>query len=521
MQETLSSSRVVVHNAFFNLAGYAVSALYMFFLIPVIVGYLGVEQFGLWSLILALTGYIGLADLGLNTSFVKYIAEYVSQGDHRRVNQVVHHGLLFYAALTVVIVCVGYVLFPPAFDVLRIPAGQYDIAHRSFMIALIGFGVANIATVFSSVLSGIQRTDMFNMLVAILLPVKFLALFVALDLGYGLIGLMIADAIVSVGSIIPLALVAKRCYPPLALRHVEYDAQMMKRLLRFGSQLQVSRLAELIQFQFDKILLSRFIGLQAVSLYDIGSRPLARLRALPTTAIASLVPAVSALDAENDRSRIRAALIRSTRYLIILVVPVFAYVICFAHELVTAWLGPGFDMAATTMQILGFGYAISVSAMALALVSQGMGEPKHQMQATIIQSVLNIVLSTSLLFIFGYYGAVAGTTISIITGAALFYYLYGRRMMDRPILTMAKLWAKPVVNILPSVLIGFVAGLLWVERLGTATRIEILLYLIAVAVVFFCAYGFMTYLTRTLSVDDRDFVAGVIPGRFKYLLKFF
>jgi O-antigen/teichoic acid export membrane protein len=521
MQETLSSSRVVVHNAFFNLAGYAVSALYMFFLIPVIVGYLGVEQFGLWSLILALTGYIGLADLGLNTSFVKYIAEYVSQGDHRRVNQVVQHGLLFYAALTVVFVCVGYFLFPLAFDVLRIPAGEYDNAHRSFMIALVGFGIANIATVFSSVLSGIQRTDMFNILVAILLPVKFLASYVALDLGYGLTGLMIADAIVSAGSIIPLAWVAKTCYPPLTLRHVEYDALMMKRLLRFGSQLQVSRLAELIQFQFDKILLSRFIGLQAVSVYDVGSRPLTRLRALPTAAIASLVPAVSALDAVNDRSRIQAALIRSTRYLIILAMPAFAYVICFAHELVAAWLGPGFGTAATTMQILAFGYAISVGAMALSLVSQGMGEPKHQMHATIIQSVVNIVLSSSLLFVFGYFGAVAGTTISIITGATLFYYLYGRRMMDRPILTMARLWAKPIANVMPSVLFGFISGLLWAGRSGTATRIEILLFLIAVAVVFFCAYGFMTYVTNTLSVDDRDFVARVIPGRLKYLLKFF
>jgi O-antigen/teichoic acid export membrane protein len=520
MQETLSSSRVVVHNAMYNLVGYAVSALYVFFLIPIIVRFIGVEQFGLWSLMLALTGYIGLADLGLSTSFVKYIAEYVSVGDSRRVNQVIRQGLLFYVLLSVVVLVAGYFLFPLAFSILRIPSVKYDLSQMCFLTALATFGVSNIAGVFGSILNGIQRSDVFNMLVAILLPLKFAASFVVLALGYGLIGLMTSDLVVSAGTIIPLVWMTKKHFPQFSLTHIPYDNGLMKVLLRFGAQLQVSRFAELVQFQFDKMLLSRFIGLPAVSLYDFGSRPLARLRALPITAIASLVPAVSALDAVHERARIQAALIRSTRYLVVLTLPCFAFIVCFAHELVAVWLGPGFDQAATTMQILAIGYAISVGAMTLALVSQGMGQPKYQMHATIVQAILNIVLSTTLVLTFGYFGAVVGTTVSIIVGASLFYYWFGKQLMDHPIAAIVTICSKPLASIVPAVLIGLGIRFAWRGDAAASSRLEMLVFVIVMTIVFFCVYAAMIYVSRTFTHDDKGFVASVLPGRLKYFLKF-
>ena len=54
MQESLSSSRAVVRSSFFNLIGFGVSVLYMVLLVPLVVRYVGIDQYGLWTLILAL-----------------------------------------------------------------------------------------------------------------------------------------------------------------------------------------------------------------------------------------------------------------------------------------------------------------------------------------------------------------------------------------------------------------------------------------------------------------------------------
>jgi hypothetical protein len=90
IDDRLSSSRAVVRSGIFNLAGFGVSALYMILLVPIVLFYLGREQYGLWTAVLAITGYIGLADLGVSTSFVTYIARYVANLDYRQAGQVVH-----------------------------------------------------------------------------------------------------------------------------------------------------------------------------------------------------------------------------------------------------------------------------------------------------------------------------------------------------------------------------------------------------------------------------------------------
>jgi hypothetical protein len=46
MDQRLDSSQAVAQSALFNLAGILASALYALLLIPLIVGYVGVEQFG-------------------------------------------------------------------------------------------------------------------------------------------------------------------------------------------------------------------------------------------------------------------------------------------------------------------------------------------------------------------------------------------------------------------------------------------------------------------------------------------
>ncbi len=520
MQESLSSSRVVARSAFFNLLGFGISILYMVFLVPLVVRYVGVEEYGLWTLLLALTGYVGLVDLGIGTSFVPYIARYASLGSHDDVNKVILHGLLFYTLFSVLILGIGYFISPWLFALVRIPVPYLESARSLFLVALVGFAFSTIAGVFGSVLNALQRMDSYNIFLSVVLLGKFGAILIALSLGYGLFGLMMADLIVTAASLAPLLVLTRKHFPRLALKWQGYDSVMMKTLLKFGTQLQVSRLAEAIQAHFDKLILSRFIGLSAVSMYDFGSRPGGRLRSLPLTAVSSLVPAVSALDAADNRARILAGLIRSTRYLAIVSVPLFAYFMCFADDVVYVWLGGGFGQAAQTLRILSCAHLVSVIAGAMALVSQGMGQPGVQMRTTLIQAILNIVLSIVLVILFGFYGAVAGTTISAVVGSLLLFAWYGRRLIDRPLTAFVKATFGPALSIVPSLIVGGGMVLALEHLVGLETRAERGALLVLVALVFLILYAVMLVRSGTLSSDDRAFAEGIMPTRLKYLLRY-
>ena len=520
MTTNLSSSRVVVHNAVYSLLGYGASALYIFLLVPLVVSYVGLQTFGLWSLMMALTGYIGLVDLGLGTSFVKYIAEFASLGEHGKVGKVVQHGFLFYLFVSLVMLLAGWLVFPMLFSALRIPPDQFDLAKKMFFLSLAGFGATSIVSVVGSVLTGIQRNDAYNVVLVGSLVVKYVLIAIALYTGFGIVGLMLADVLVTLFMTVPLWLTIRGLYPTLSVTSFSYDGGLMKKLLGFGAQLQVSRLADIVQSQFDKLLLTRFIGLSAVSLYDFGSRPLSRLRALPLTGASALLPAVAALDAADNPDRILAALHRATRYVILLALPLFAYLCCFARELIAVWLGPGFEQSALTIQILAIAYYLNVIASPLSYVSQGRGEPKYQMKSMLIQVVLNIVLSTTLIMRFGYFGAVAGTTTAMITGVLIFFRWYGKSLVQHPLTLLVNANVKPVLCILPAGLLALAVRWVLTESVGISSRVGVGAVLIVVGGVMLLVYALMVRSTGVLSEDDRGFIGGVLPERFKYLASY-
>lgn len=519
MENTLSSSRTVVHNAVYNVLGFGASALYVIVLVPLIVSHLGLDQFGIWSLMIALTGYLSMADLGLGTSFVKYVAEYFSLRDYGRVNGVLYLGLLFYGAVSLSMLAVGYAAFPLVFHLLHIPTEQFALARTTFLLSLAGFGFASLSAVFGSILTGLQRNDVYNLVQAVMFALKLAVASWTLEKEYGLTGLMIGDTLVTIIMMAVMALAARRTFRPLSLRSKIHDRSMLRMLFGFGAKIQVARLADMVQTQFDKFLLTRFVGLPFVSLYDFGSRPLTRMRMLPLTALASMLPAVSALDAEDNAARIRAATVRSTRYLFVGTLPLFAFVACFANELMTVWLGNGFDRSALTLQMLAVPFFLNVAAAPLSYVSQGKGEPQFAMYTNLAQIILNVFLSTLLVLRFGYYGAVAGTGIAITLANLVFIGWYGKRIFDLPVRLHWSVLRKPLACIIPSALTAL--GLMYAGRslLGVQTRPALALLLAFAGVAFLSLYGFLIYRARVFSSDDRGFLIGVIPGRFKHLVR--
>jgi len=516
----LSDSKTVARSAVWNVAGYVVASAYVILVVPIVVGYVGIEQFGLWSLIVALTGYIGLTDLGVATSFVKFIAEYQSRGDRENVNSVVRHGILFYLAVSAIFLLAGALASPYIFPLIGIPASKQSLAWNLLLLYLIGFAINNLATVYTSVLAGLQRMDVLNGMQSLVLVIRFGAVVLALAMGAGLPGMAFAEIGVAVVSLIAGIMAARRCHPDLRLGPWEYDNRMMMRLVKFGSQLQVSRLSELVQAHFDKFLIGRWIGLSPVSIYDFGSRPIGRIRSLASVAANSLLPAISALDAEDNDDRIRAALVRSTRYLAMVFAPIFAFVALFADELMTVWLGGGYEVAAMTLRVFSVAAFVIVLVTPLGYIAQGRGEPQFQMWNTGVQAGANVLFSVILMQYFGYFGAVVGTSLAGVLGAVLFVLVYGKRLLDAPVRLYVHAAVKPLISLMPAA-VSTRLLLDWVSMTaGEVSRWVLLLHLVLTGVLLCGVYCAFLLLLRAFSADDRGFLLSVLPGRLqKYVQK--
>ncbi len=515
----LSSSRAVVRSGVFNLAGFVVSAAYMFLLVPVAVHYLGMEQYGLWTIVMAITGYIGLADLGLSTSFVTYIARFVAVRSYDDAVRVVYLGVIFYIGVTLLMLGVSLTASSWLFDFLRLPPAQASAARTALLLAVALFGVTSVSGVFGNTLAAIQRMDVVNGIIILSLAVKLVIIVLVLMNGGGVAGLLIADVAVTAAGMPVFLLFTRRLLPDVHFGWKGYDHRLMMTLVRFGVQLQVSRLSDLVQLQFDKILLTRYVGLQSAAMYDFGSRPAGRAKQLPVTAIASLVSAVSALDAREDNARIHAALVRATRYLAVLAAPLFGFIVALAVPVMQAWLGPGHEQAALTLQLLSTGFFVNVVVGALALIAQGRGEPQFQMRAMLLQTILNIALSLTLVLTFGYFGAVVGTAVSAIIGGLFFFWLYGRRMMPHPLRFLVSVIWKPVIGAALTSAVGAMTfG--WVSiAIPDPGRAMLAALVILWGILMAAAYALMIRWLRVFDEGDWGFFRGVLPARLRFILR--
>jgi len=255
-----------------------------------------------------------------------------------------------------------------------------------------------------------------------------------------------------VGAILS-AYFAYRLYPALMF-DVKTVKSHFRTLLRYGLNLQISSIAMLINFHFDKFVINRFIDTAHVTFYEIGSRLPATARTFPVLILSVLTPAASELEVRKGRDELYELFTRASKYITVVAFFLFMGIMVTGQPAIEAWIGPGYDKSVVVMRIVCIGYLVNILAGPVSPLVSGMGRPDYQRNAEVLSLLLNVVLSILLINQYGFYGAPIGTSIAMSIAAA--YYLWSfHRFMQRPLLSFIKsTFLKPALCAAASGLLG-------------------------------------------------------------------
>ncbi|HVL74569.1 MAG TPA: hypothetical protein VM406_01025, partial [Noviherbaspirillum sp.] len=67
---------MLLRNSLWNLSGSAIPMVVALATIPILIGALGVEGFGIVTLVGSIIGYFGVLDINLQAGSIKYLAEH-------------------------------------------------------------------------------------------------------------------------------------------------------------------------------------------------------------------------------------------------------------------------------------------------------------------------------------------------------------------------------------------------------------------------------------------------------------
>jgi len=495
-------SKKVVRNTAFNIIGRLWHFLVILFLTPYIIGHIGVERFGVWAFVSVLTGYFGLLDLGVGFSFIKYTSEFYAKKDYKRINQLINTGFNFYLFLSVVLVILAFFVIKPIILSLKIPANLHGEASLVFLLGFLLFAIINAVCPFMAIQSGLQRMDITNKVEIAMSVPKIIGTVFFLEKGYGLPGLMVNSIIIFSIQSAANIIINYRILPELKFNPFLFSKDMFKKIFNYGYKLQVANLSSMISVHFDKLLITYFLSIGLVTFYQLGETIVGTVRRLSLLLVSPLIPAFSEIRAKEQMGKLIDGYTKGTKYLALLVLPIFSFVIISAPQIMMVWMGPGYEKSAWVIRILGFGWLAAVSAGVSSALVQAMARTDIEMKSGLIAAILNVPLSIILITKFGFAGVVFGTSIALIC-AVTYYLIKVHKAIKVPL--------DPFLNktILRPLLICLCIGLpIWylstisLSLFSDSGRINSLIIFIAQATLFFGLYIVVLSLIKPLDKDD-------------------
>ena len=144
----------------------------------------------------------------------------------------------------------------------------------------------------------------------------------------------------------------------------------------------------------NKLIISRFIGVQAIPIYDISYNVAMNIRGIAAAGLGALTPEVSRLSilAESGSKQIRRIYIKSMKLILLCGAPAFLIVFIFAHPLLQMWLQKTFNpLLSSMLRILLVAGFVSLLGIPAHYTIIGLGSSNKIFLSSVIRSGLNFL----------------------------------------------------------------------------------------------------------------------------------
>ncbi len=504
----------VIKNTFYNFLSQIVGYLFPFFLIPIIIGKIGQVEFGIYAIAYGFIGAFTLFDLGVSTSFVKFISEYYYKKEYDSLNSIINIGSLFYFCFTVVFWGIGYIFSDIIINYINIPAEAYEKGKFALHISLFIFFVATNSNIFVSVLISLQKMYVNSLLNIITGLINFVSIIIVLYLGYGIYGLLYCQLVtVALGTIFNIIL-AKKSLPEMSFGIRYLKISFLKKMTNFGVQMQVSKLAGFFSEKYDEFLLGIFSLLSSVTFFNLSSRIIRFSKLIPMQFIVQVAPVAAEL--QLNKEKLSTLFEDTIKYLSFVSIPISVFVFIFSNEIISTWMGSGYDVSSYILRILITGMVINlvISAPGNSILPN-IGIPKYQMYEGLFHLIINVVVSYVLIRTYGLIGAAYGNTMATIISSVYVFIASIKYFKEKYIRILVKEYFLPLfVSTVTGFLIWFSLQMLNKNGIFIKGRIEGVIFLVISGILFFMVYMFIMLDTKYLTERNK-----IVLG--KIFLKFF
>jgi O-antigen/teichoic acid export membrane protein len=480
------TKRRILRNTSANAVAQAVTTISTFIFLPLLIRAFTLPAYGVMVLATSVATFATLLDLGIGATLVRVVAERNAVGDHPGVTRAVFSAAGIYGVVGIIValLMVGLGMFGRS--LFNVTAGEAPLLTTLLFIGAVVQLWAWPTSAVRSALSGLQRYDLVASVTIFTALADAAAIVVVLVMHLGPVVLVIARGVEVVASTL-VQIVLLRGLLPKAARRVSASIADMKAMLKAGSSIFALQIAHVLtRQQADKIVLGVFIGPAAVGLYDIAAKLNTLVSMLIGLCASATLPVAAELHASAEHDALRSLFIRGTKIIATVAAPVIVILIAISGAFISAWCGPGYAVVVPVAMVL----LLAQILLPLYELGDQILIAKNRFHlfvpAGLTCAVINVVLSVTLVHIWGITGVAAGTLGAMMIEFPWFARIFGKEM-DLPISKWLRQTAWPIYPLLivpaalaylgaRSALGGSILGLAAVGAISLATFWVIVLF---------------------------------------------
>ena len=418
---------MLLRNSLWNLSGSALPAVAALVTVPLLIAGLGVEGFGIVTLVTSVIGYFGILDINLNAGSIKFLAQHHAAGDRERFAETFWFGIFFYGLLGAV--GAGIIYFSAGFLTDRffdVSPELRDDTILGFHIAALGFALTQAQNYLITVPQALQRYDKSAQSEAFFGVVANVASAAAAMAGAGIAGVIAIRVALAACNVLYLCFLIRTFSLGLGFRAPRKDVRSA--LMSFSAYAYLSRLASTMHQHGDKLVIGALAGPVAVTFYSVPVTLASRILGLTYRLSSVIYPRASALAASHKLDELHPIYLSSIRYTTYINLVALGMIVLAGDEFLKRWVGEEFlAQGYPVLVLVTLAFLMDSLTNIPSLVNDALGHPKVTGHFALARGIIGISLVYVGTLQAGIVGAaVAHLAASILLGLTFLWFVHGR-----------------------------------------------------------------------------------------------
>lgn len=416
MTENIFRPRMAPLNAIVNILRTLVVALIGVLLVPYYLDTLGLAAYGIIPLATTMTAYVMIISDSLGSACSRYATLAIDRGEDA--NKAISTGFFGIVKLSLILLPFMLAISFLAPYVFSMPENMWTEVQEMFLLIMVSSLIVTVSSALMCVFNAYNT--LYELYIArIVYTVVQVAIIVVMFTVYepSLVDIGIAYLLSSVVLLVMTYALAKHRHSEMRIRLSDYDKALFKKMGTLGEWTVFIKIGNMLYIQASLVIVNIYVGSNAGGEFAIISSLISMIHTACYSVTTSIAPYVYHFYAEEDKTHLIDMFKITLKFISLLFAMPVAFVMIFAPEIMTAWVGGTYDYLGELVFIALICDVAFCASVVLAEVPTVYLKVKSQVKYTLFFGIANIVAGVAVA-LFTDYGVKGVTTVWMISTLA-------------------------------------------------------------------------------------------------------